>query len=1241
MYGTLSLYVPMDRRQALARGQTLPDRAEGAALFADISGFTALTEALARELGPQRGAEELTLHLSRVYDALICELDKYGGSVIGFAGDAITCWLDRDNGLRATACALDMRRAMERFSSVAIPSGDTVSLGMKVAVAAGSGRRFLIGDPALQVRDVLAGSVLDRLAAAEHEARRGEVVIDADTAGQLAPHVTFREWRANGDSGQHVAVVDSLRTPVRPTPWPVLSPDALDDRLIRPFLLRPVFERLAAGQGDFLAELRPAVALFLQFGGIDYDQDPDAAERLDAFIRRVQTILARYEGNLIQLTMGDKGSYAYAAFGAPQAHEDDVVRAVSAADELRSAGEGLVSGVKAGLAQGVMRTGAYGGQTRRTYDVLGDAANLAARLMQAAAPGQVLAPRLLAESTTQDFDWETLPDIEVKGKQASVSVCSLVGGKTRSGGALDVTAELPMVGREAELKTIAERLDLTLAGHGQVIGITAEAGMGKSRLVSEASRLARERGVTVLWGQCESFGTNTSYLAWQTIWRSFFELDAVLPSIVGNAAGSEIVLRELEKRLDAIDPLLVQRAPLLGAVLNIPLPDNELTRSFDAKLRKSSLESLLADCLRARAGATPLVLVLDESHWIDPLSHDLLEIAGRLAARLPVLIVTAYRPLELRQVAGTGETQGALRISRLPNFTEIRLTGFTPEQAEKLIALKLEQFFGSRFEVPADLVQRIMTRAEGNPFYIAELLNYLKDRGIDPHDAAALAQLDLPASLHRLILARVDQLTDSQRTTLRVASVVGRQFRAASLWGACPQCGEPERIMDDLNALSRLELTLLEDDPGLIYLFKHIITQEVAYESLSFALRSMLHNQIGEFLEQEYSAELEQHLDLLAFHFDRTENYPKRREYLQRAAESAQHNYANAAAIDYYQRVLPLLTDPERVDSLLRLGQVLELTGKWTEAADEYQRALRLASRLEDGRGQARCEAALGELQRKQGAYEDAVNWLELARIGFEALDDTAGVGQVLHVEGSVAAQQGDYVRARALYGRSLSVRRLLGDRPQIANSLNNLGIVARSVGEVETARQLYEESLAIRRDLNDRRAIAVSLNNLGNLARHQGQLDEARARLEEAIALQREVGDRHYLANALNNLGNVARDQGDHESAQELYAESLTINRELGDAWQLAYLIEDIGVLAVLQARYERALLLIGAATGLRETIGAPRSPAEQIALDSSLAPALAALSEATREGALHRGREMPLDLALDHAGEFVIAGA
>ena len=138
-------YIPMDRRQALYAGRELPDRMQGAALFADISGFTPLTEALALDLGPQRGAEELTVHLNRVYDALVTELHQYGGSVMSFAGDAITCWLDGDDGQRATACALGMQRLMHQFASITIPSGRTLPLAMKTAVATGTARRFLVG----------------------------------------------------------------------------------------------------------------------------------------------------------------------------------------------------------------------------------------------------------------------------------------------------------------------------------------------------------------------------------------------------------------------------------------------------------------------------------------------------------------------------------------------------------------------------------------------------------------------------------------------------------------------------------------------------------------------------------------------------------------------------------------------------------------------------------------------------------------------------------------------------------------------------------------------------------------------------------------------------------------------------------------------------------------------------------------------------------------------------------------
>lgn len=166
-------YIPTDRRQALVRGQTLPDRTTGTALFADISGFTPLTEALARELGPQLGAEELTRYLNQVYDVLIAEIDRYGGSVTGFSGDAITCWFDGDRGLQAVTCSLRMQRAMEQFRGIRLSPGNTITLAVKCAVASGPVRRFVVGDPLIQLIDVLAGDTLDQLAASEHQARRG------------------------------------------------------------------------------------------------------------------------------------------------------------------------------------------------------------------------------------------------------------------------------------------------------------------------------------------------------------------------------------------------------------------------------------------------------------------------------------------------------------------------------------------------------------------------------------------------------------------------------------------------------------------------------------------------------------------------------------------------------------------------------------------------------------------------------------------------------------------------------------------------------------------------------------------------------------------------------------------------------------------------------------------------------------------------------------------------------------
>jgi class 3 adenylate cyclase/tetratricopeptide (TPR) repeat protein len=1215
-----AVYIPMDRRQALANGVELPEKMEGAALFADISGFTPLTEALAQNLGPQRGAEELTRSLNQVYDAVVGELHRFGGSAIGFSGDAMTCWFSgRRAALQAAACGLAMQEVMRAFAALPVPSGGSISLALKVAVAAGRVRRFLVGDPQIQKIEVIAGSTLDRLAEAEHHAQKGELVLDPKAAEALTGMATF-EPIPMGEATVKCARLIELQAPVNPAPWPDLPPHCLSEDQARPWLLPTVFQRISQGLGVFLAELRPAVALFLRFTGIHYDSDSHAGTKLDRFIRDVQAVLARYDGNLIQLTIGDKGSYLFAAFGAPVAHEDDIQRAASAALELRELGKhfDFLAPLQIGLSSGFMRTGAYGGSMQRTYGVIGDSTNLAARLMQAAAPGQILAARRVYYAAARGFEWREVGEIALKGKSRPIAVRELVRINHGAYRHHDQLYSFPIVGRRKELDLLREKCILARKGHGQIVAISAEAGMGKSRLLAESLRQAEARRFVRFSGECLSYGANTAYHVWERIWRDFFAVDAGWPP--------EEVSWHLQTLLSKVSADLPSRAPLLGAVLHIPLPENELTLSLDAKVRKSSLEALLVDCVRARASQSPLLIVLEDCHWIDPLSRDLLDAISRAVANLPVIILLTYRPPERERV-------NEPIFQRLPHFLEIALSEFSPAEAAQLIHLKLQQLFGQTVQVPHEFVQRVVDRSEGNPFYIEELISYLYDRGVSLNDHEALERLEFPTSLHSLVLSRIDQIQDNQKTALKVASVIGRLFEAAMLWGVYPDLGPAPRVKADLEAISRAELIVQEaPEPKLAYLFKHVITQEVAYESLPFATRSLLHEQIGGYIER-LGAGAGSYLDLLAYHYGRSENLSKKREYLLRAGDAARAAYSNSAALDYYQRLLPFLPAEEQPTVLLKLGQVLELVGRWPQADETYRYALELAEGGGDLSATGRCQAALGELHRKQGQYDQAMMWLERARKSFDLAGDRAGVGQAWHYSGSVAAQRGDYAAAQSFYEQSLSIRRELGDRKNTASLLSNLGIVARYQGRLNFAHRLHEEALSIRRELGDRWAIANSLNNLGNLVVDEGNLEEARPILEEALRLHREVGDPWSVANSANNLANLAREQRDYQTARALYRESLLINRELGDRWSLAYLLEDVGGLAILEGDCARALRLIAAAEVLRDAAHAPLSPAEKDKLDHLLGQAVRLLGEKASQTALKSGRRLALDQAIDQA--------
>lgn len=1221
-------YLPPDRAVEILGGSALPVTDSGAVLFSDISGFTQLTEVVIARYGPRLGGEQFTDCLNAVYDALISEVVRFGGSIVGFAGDAMVVWFAGDTGAVAVTAALNMQRMMRRFDHFDLPDGDPVSLGMKVAIATGPVRRMAVGDPSIQLLDVMAGDVMELVSACEGVARRGEIAVDAATAVRLESRIGVREWRSlvQGDSHKDVAIIGEMKhaEPARLRPLPPYPPDAV--KRVQRWLLPDVARRIASDQDVFLTELRPATALFVRFSGLDFERDEAAPDKLDGYVKWLQRIIADLEGVLVQLTIGEKGSYFYAAWGAPVAHDDDTMRACTAALQIVRPPPKIaafITSTQAGITRGTMRTGAYGNHQRRTYGVLGDDTNLSARLMTKAGPDEILVSSHAARRQHEAFDLLPLPKVTVKGKTEPVAVFRLLGRKqtgTLSRASMPRNAA-PMVGRDREYSHALELLRLAKGGRGQGIALDGPAGMGKTRLLSEVVRSAGEMGFTAFAGDCPALVRDATYSVWIPIWRSFFDIP---PDADATAA-----LANLERHVTANNPGLRDRAPLLGPLLNIALPDNELTRTLDPKVRRSSLEDLVVECIRHRARSGPLMFVLEECHWIDEASRDLLATILRAISRLPVALMLAHRPVESGSLVGGND-------ATLDYFTTIHLGDLPPDDARTLVETRLAAAFGTS-ALPDELVDLITSRADGNPFFIEEVVNLLKARGASLDDPRELVRLELPESVHSLALGRIDQLNEETQTTLKIASVIGRHFRTAVLFGVHPLERAHAGIPEQLGQMQERDIALHEPVDGEdAYLFKHILVQEVAYESLPFAFRTSIHEKIGNHIERAAGGNLRPWTSLLAFHYGRSNRDDKKRHYFVAAADEARGAYALQSAISFYERALALLSDAARIDVLAHLGEVLELSGRWDEASKRYHEAREQAAKKGLRPQAAAMASAIGDLHRKRGEFTEAQEWIRRAREESEDLGDQAGVALTLHLEGTLSAQTGNFARAADLYRQTLAVREQLGDETGAAKTLNNLGIVARSQGDIDTALDFYERSLAIRRRLKDRREIANSLNNLGFTRRFRKEFGRARELLEESLQLNRSVGDRWSTANALTSLAELALDTGDTELARRCLGESITINRALGDRRAIAFLLEGFGQLGRLKNDPAAALLFFASAHALREAIGAPLEPADAERVGAVLSKIHELVPPEVRDRVESEGRTMPLDDVLDHAMTF-----
>jgi class 3 adenylate cyclase/tetratricopeptide (TPR) repeat protein len=1222
----LNAYIPIDRRQAMARDEDLPDRTRGAALFADISGFTPLTNALAEELGPKRGAEELTKQLNAVYDALITEVHRYGGSVIGFSGDAITCWFDSDDGLRATACALTLQQAMGQFAEVVTPSGQTVSLAIKVAVTAGPARRFLVGDRQRQYLDVLAGATLARMAVAEALAEKGEVVVGAEVISQLDGNVEIVEWREDVETGYRFAVISGLADQIEVAPGPEIP--TLSEEQARPWLLPQVYERQKVGRGKFLAEIRPVVALFLKFGGIDYDEDDAAGEKLDAYIRWVQSVLACYDESYLRLTVGDKGSYLFAAFGVPLAHDDDAARAVAVALELRSPPEGMdfIRDVQIGLSQGRIWAGACGSSRRCAYDMMGSEVNLAARLMGKAQPGQILASKRVADAAAKNYHFKHPRRIKVKGVKGPLPIFEVLGGRIRP---LIFTS--PLLGREDELARMEQALQAVLSGNGQVLRLEGEAGIGKSHLAAEFVERAMSRGLRVAVGICQSTSQGIAYYPWLQVFRALFGLPDE------PFAGDDLIswtkkqMTQVTAMVKDQNPDWLPRLPLLGDLLGLPFPDNKITEDFDPQSRQRAIFALAVEMVQSWAQAQPLLLLVEDVHWMDEASRGLTLNLSWAMAKAPVLLFLIHRP-------PAGEGQPLLPdLDRLPYHTHLDLRELSPQGVTALVTNRLRHkptaiaFSLTRAQAqvkPSTLVLAlIQAQAQGNPFFAEELVDalcesgslYLQEdgtwtlaealfntlRGADclvQEDGewalavnAQLSAVDLgiPDSIHGTVLSRIDRLPDEHKLTLKVASVVGHVFEFDLLARSHPHQPAPEALLAQMEILQARGLIRLEtSQPQPTYAFRHHITQEGAYGTLLEDQRCGLHRAVGRALEHLRPEAVER----LAYHYSRSAVRDKTLLYLDKAARKTQREYANETALNYYKQALELEERWEwrqgQVEVLHILGQrddqraaleclaaapaapvfeVAYLWGQYHEAVGEYaqaqaatERALTAARDRADVAGQAGCLARLGLIARRQGEYDKAREWYDQA---LELLEGEEAYpdekARVLNGLGIVYRQQGSFDQARVCYEGCLALNRRSGNRRGEAQALNSLGVTAFYQRDFAGALAYHQQALEIWRAIGDRAGEGVSLFNLALVTRDRGDYSQAQGYFSKALAIQQATGNRWEEVNIWNSMGILYHELGDLSTAQTCLRQGLNLAQEIGDEAGQAYLLVNLGLVA------------------------------------------------------------------------------
>ncbi|MBI2172410.1 MAG: tetratricopeptide repeat protein [Chloroflexi bacterium] len=1152
-------YLPQVLLDSVRRNPHLPpswiEAVDGTLLFSDIAGFTQLSERLT-QMGKE-GAEALTDVINRYFDGLLGIARRHGGANIKFGGDALLLlFTGDDHAHRAVLAAFAMQRVTRQFGTVRAQSY-RVRLQMKVALHSGTFWSATAGLPGRRMQHFILGTGTARIAQVEDVAHAGEVLASEATQALVSPWAAmepyngaYRILRLAGRGPARAALVEKEEDSS-------LMPDLLA------YIPPPVAQQLrGAGQAaEMEGEHRKVSTMFIHLLGVNelLERDGPAVllDELQRYVAALVRLGEQYGGFVAANDISGHGVKLIVLFGAPVAHEEDSTNALRLALHLRRELPQLDVHLsqRIGVNTGFVFAGNVGPAYRREYTVMGDAVNVAARLMGAAASEQILVSGQTMDEAGSGFVVQHLEPITVKGKKAPLSVVALEGER-------DITAsrdeERPvmLVGREAELETLFRVCTEVEGGNEKCAVISGETGMGKSLLLLAFTDLLKRRGWVVHLGHSYSHTAGVPFGPWLEILHAVFQL---APADDEGTRTAKVVAV-----IERLRPELLNTAPLLNALLSLAIPDTDLTRSFNEETRRRRLFDLIADVLKPAATESPVAVFLDDVHWADQSSLQLLSHVSNRMGNGRLLVGATHRPQEGLQLALPPASTVTIALGELPEKAAVQIV-------EESLNLSL---------LPSQVKEAILAKARGNPLFLEQVARSLqqsgaltpKGKGLVLGRAEQMALLNIPDRLQGLVMSRIDALKHASREALRIASVIGSAFDLSVLKSAASlELGGPqlETAVQDLTQLGLFQAQ--EGVPEPAYRFREALFQEVAYESLSFARRRALHHRVASYLEEAYGSRLKSTYEALALHYGRSGDFPKTLLYATSAGDKAREVFAHEEAIAYYQQGISSLKSlgssivPLGSHLLERIGDCYEVSGHHTEAARHFYRALRVwrgaqrhpilsppvAQELLKGLPTTAREAALctkiGVSHEHGSDYGASLRWLESA---IRALPPRQPLpaARAYVAKGVSLFRQGRYQEAIAWGQRGLAVSRRLGDRRQlayahdmVATSYVELGNLARAVRHRHAAIRMYDE-------LGDVSGQASANNNLGTCYHLLGLLDQALSCYDASLKACQRLGNPLRAAVAHNNMGEVYLIQGHVPEAQEHLTQVVETFQRVGE---------------------------------------------------------------------------------------------